>query len=822
MAPSNQSRYDSSPSPRVRGSLRANNNNNNTGANGLAWGNRARGTSGSTWMKRIMDDEENDGEDASVDIEGVTRDIGKLREEEANGASRGWDTDLEFTARSMDFNHSPRLKTSGIPSRIEQIMEDERSFAEDDDDEEEEYGGGANVVKVQERPARREKSVDKPESRKVSQTAEDENAMKETIRAKSEERRERVRRQIRERREERRPITSYESEDNKVPQERLEGILRNRLSRDRRSQSGDFSKDVPAQVDIPVRSLRDNKENIKPQEEKPLSRLERRYQAEDGLKAIQRARENRIRHDYNHKVPEGTEPPPRTEYSQKGPENNEPPRTEYNHRESEIVEPRPRTDYSRRGQEYLEPLSSGRAKPNDETDEMHEKTIIEEEGERIHGTPVTVFGGNEKRQIVQDSKQEDSRQISRNLSKAITDTNGDGRDSISKSDNKPEARILSERSPFELEHVSERFPNSAPSPPPSAPIDPLSLPTPRVTGAWIETPAPPRMRTNGRIPIEQTQIKEEPSSPRSHSEPSKPSQSHLRTRPTPINSAPTVSAAADLQRIEKEARVDDSTTIDRDFSLIIKNQTTSPASETLEINLEFDEKGQPLSQEEKEKRLEELAFHRMSRSLKHTSSSIRDARHGIERLEQQVASSSSHSYSPKELGIPTPKTSYPFFLDAPPNPAINPNVHYLMIPIPRLRYPGTGKLTWFGLLLTIFVTWFVTEWAMCETYCHPKYSNKDVWHPSDPFWPWAIPTKMDQWTGKVVSGKMTDVYNWWEGYDEEIRIWKEMSKKQETMIPKVVELGDDEVVDEVVDDGAAKDGGKGERSWWGWDNDEVL
>ncbi|KAM0157405.1 hypothetical protein ACHAPG_004714 [Botrytis cinerea] len=798
MAPSKQPRYDSSPSPRTRGTFRANDNDN--GAD--IWGNRARGGPGDTWIKKIMEDDENNGEDASVDIEGVTRDIGKMREEEANGTGRGWDTELEFTARSVDFNRSPRLKTNGIPSRIEEIMEQERSFVEDEEEEEEH--GEANYVKVQERPARRGNSVDNPASRQISRPVEDGNAQKETMRVKSEKRRERVQRELEKRRAERRPITSYESEDNKVPQERQEGALRNRLSRERRSKSGDFSKSNSFHVDNHVRSMRNDKENVMPQEDKPLSRLERRFQGYDGLKAIQRARGSRLRTDYDQRVPEITEPPANSESS---------------HGILENAEPRTKTEYNHRALENIEPRFLDRLKANDETDKMHEKTTLEKEGERIRGRPITVFAENERRLNGAASKQKDSLQILRNLSKAITGTSGSGRDSPGGLDNNTEAPVLQERSPYELEQVSEKLPNSAPTPPPAAPINPLLLPTPKVTGGWIETPAPPRMRTNGRTPKEQPHIKEEPSSPRSHGEPSKPSQSRSRSRPTPINSAPTVSAAADLKRIEKEARIDDSTTIDRDFSLFIKNQPKSPDSETVEINLDFDENGQPLSHEEKEKRLEELAFLRMNRSLIHTTSSIRDARHGIERLEQQV-SSGPQSHSPKELGIATPKTSSrPFFLDAPLNPALNPNVHYLMIPLPRLRYPGTGKLTWFGLLFTIFISWFVAEWAMCETYCHPKYSNKDVWHPSDPFWPWAIPTKMDQWTGKVVSRGIGDAWDWWEGYDEEIRIWKEKVKREEVTTPKVVGLGDDEV----VEDHAFKDDGrKGGSSWWSWDNDEVL
>jgi len=38
----------------------------------------------------------------------------------------------------------------------------------------------------------------------------------------------------------------------------------------------------------------------------------------------------------------------------------------------------------------------------------------------------------------------------------------------------------------------------------------------------------------------------------------------------------------------------------------------------------------------------------------------------------------------------------------------------------------------------------------------------DTWSPEDPFFPWAIPTKLDQWTGKVASGVWGDVYERYE------------------------------------------------------------
>ncbi len=66
------------------------------------------------------------------------------------------------------------------------------------------------------------------------------------------------------------------------------------------------------------------------------------------------------------------------------------------------------------------------------------------------------------------------------------------------------------------------------------------------------------------------------------------------------------------------------------------NNTTNLATP---VELEYDERGHPLSAEERERRLERLRLDRMNQQLKNTSYSIRDAKHGIERLEQQVASS---------------------------------------------------------------------------------------------------------------------------------------------------------------------------------------
>lgn len=143
----------------------------------------------------------------------------------------------------------------------------------------------------------------------------------------------------------------------------------------------------------------------------------------------------------------------------------------------------------------------------------------------------------------------------------------------------------------------------------------------------------------------------------------------------------------------------------------------------------------------------------MNQQLKNTSYSIRDAKHGIERLEHQVASASFTS---------TPVLDDQVYIQ------IN-----LKIPVPRLvvstpvdhnrgrfGWRRNWKFTWVGLLLFLFGLWYVTESAMCSVYCHPKQSSRNTWQPSDPFFPWAIPTKIDQWTGSICGNVLKNMVHW--------------------------------------------------------------
>lgn len=387
-----------------------------------------------------------------------------------------------------------------------------------------------------------------------------------------------------------------------------------------------------------------------------------------------------------------------------------------------------------------------------------------------------------------------------------------------KSDVDPEERITSETRLFELqdnksERNSIRVPSRSPSPsedgkydetPRPPRMDPLLLPTPKVSGAFIDTPAP-----SARKP------RKSRSSPPSHrdvtassdgvssvysgsgkavSDTSVAANARRRQRQPPntasrqsqprtiINSARPATVAEDLRRIKLEAQLEDSTLEDFDAILEAHTRATGDSDNNTTIlepilDLEYDERGLPLSAKEIARRAELRTLDRMCQSIKNTSSSIRDARHGIERLEQQVSTS---SLSTKEK------------VD---------EIQYIRIPLPRLITHTTDaesgktgrnwKFTWFGILVTVFFTWLVSETAMCNEFCHVNQSYNAIRSSHrDPFFPWAIPTKLDQWTGEVASnlfwvaweglgGERPSIFgkprpcDWWLGRDGPVGIVKD-------------------------------------------------
>ncbi|KFY31449.1 hypothetical protein V494_07958, partial [Pseudogymnoascus sp. VKM F-4513 (FW-928)] len=196
------------------------------------------------------------------------------------------------------------------------------------------------------------------------------------------------------------------------------------------------------------------------------------------------------------------------------------------------------------------------AATQDEPDQFHEKTILEEEGEQIPGTPITIFRNTERPQDVH--KREDSYDTLRRLAAISSppvplkpedqpledtrrrrpvsqapDSKHSRSSSLPKSDIDPEERIAAEKDLFEIpDSKSERNSMREPSPAdedelpeqetprPKQKQNPLTMATPVVTGAYIETPGPTvrhsRIRPPSPAPEKET--------PKPDTKPSQPTQ----------------------------------------------------------------------------------------------------------------------------------------------------------------------------------------------------------------------------------------------------------------------------------------------------------
>ncbi len=369
------------------------------------------------------------------------------------------------------------------------------------------------------------------------------------------------------------------------------------------------------------------------------------------------------------------------------------------------------------------------------------------------------------------------------------------------SDSDPTERIEGEMNLFApQENQSERGSLRVPSPEPEeeAPnetprpikLDPLTQPTPRVTGAFVETPATVKvekpespstgpvdeLHKNGRNrpsadssgepkpPIardgkdgvkgrqeQRTQSSrgDRPSGRSSSVSARRRARSLSRSRTPLINSARLPTVRGDLLEIQRANQIDDST-LDDVADLLIPHVPSSRGG-----------KPEPAKNDSLKKldREELEAYGRMSRSLETGLLGIRVAKEGITRLEKKVADSgiqehpqhTAHSDSPKEESSPCPSCrSSRLAADAP--------VTYVHLPLPRLWHRQENfRFTFLGLSLFILSLWYIAESWMCFQYCKPEYCYPGTpcdWSPEDPDWGFAIPMKLDQWTSGGMGGRL--------------------------------------------------------------------
>lgn len=377
------------------------------------------------------------------------------------------------------------------------------------------------------------------------------------------------------------------------------------------------------------------------------------------------------------------------------------------------------------------------------------------------------------------------------------------RASFAHSDSDPTERIEGEMKLFAAqENQSERGSLRAPSPEPEEvpdetprpiKIDPLTQPTPRVTGAFVETPATikvekleslaaspteamtaetqsirsrrpsaessgvpnPSLAEDGRDASRAGHQKRTQSSKgdrksgRSSSlSARRRARSLSRSRAPLINSARPPTVRDDLLEIQRANQIDDST-LDDIADLLVQHELQGHILGSQGI------KSEPSSNNRLDRDKELEAYDRMSRSLETGLLGIRSAKQGIERLEGKVAHVDTTAHLQHTTHDNGTKGDFPSCTACRGSkPTADAAVTYVHLPLPRLWYRQPKfRFTLLGLSLFLLSLWYIAESWMCFRYCKPEYCYPGKpcdWSADDPVWGYAIPVKLDQW---VTGGK---------------------------------------------------------------------
>ncbi|KAK0737711.1 hypothetical protein B0T21DRAFT_365891 [Apiosordaria backusii] len=351
-------------------------------------------------------------------------------------------------------------------------------------------------------------------------------------------------------------------------------------------------------------------------------------------------------------------------------------------------------------------------------------------------------------------------------------------------ENQSERGSLRALSPEPAEEAPDKTPK------PSKP-DPLTMPTPRVTGAFVETPATVKVekvggsssgegetkplpdkhdetftergRTGEAVPRQpkQTQSSRGDRLPRRSSSLSvrRRARSLSRGRSL-INSAKPPTVRDDILEIQRANQIDDST-LDDIADLLLKHGAQAQGSSAINIKSEGDSDNEKGAGDRDMQRLE-----RMTRNLQNGIMNIRTAKQGIQRLEDQVAHGSLKNATEDVL-----KTQHTHGEDGTDvqcplcrgnQPAATTTLTYVHLPLPRLwhRHPRF-RLTFLGVCVFLLTLWYVAESWMCRLYCKPPYCAPGEpchWDIEYPAWGYTIPSKLDEW---VTGGQGKELVQEW-------------------------------------------------------------
>lgn len=431
---------------------------------------------------------------------------------------------------------------------------------------------------------------------------------------------------------------------------------------------------------------------------------------------------------------------------------------------------------------------------------------VEEDGDAPNPQNNIIKQGSEGRKLTRSSLSQEERKVRNPGAKnpkdrptvgfadlvrvPSSDSLGEKRTSMPTSEVDPTERITAELNLFApSDNYSEKGSMRAPSPVPSEPkdeetprppkIDPLTQPTPRVTGAYVDTPATVRVKseerhvqagnnpliapdtalaaqgtTSGLSPTKSVTSPGRRSRMRSLKRPgsrsssmpstSRRSRSSSRWRRPLINTAKPPSVKDDIIAILRANNIDDSTLENLDSILdreLDDQKLKEMVNDTvLKVENDLDMKFSEMSDRERE--LE--AYDRMSKSLQTGLLGIRSAKKGIERLEDKVTHNGSKDDQPRHPTLVS--TAKPLTQSTlSPDEAVP-----VVIPIPRLyRRSPKFKLTTFGIIAICVAIWYALECAFCSRYGGPEYICTPTvpcdWSPNEPYFPYTMPFMLDEW-----------------------------------------------------------------------------
>ncbi|KAJ3957537.1 hypothetical protein N0V92_005896 [Colletotrichum tropicale] len=407
-----------------------------------------------------------------------------------------------------------------------------------------------------------------------------------------------------------------------------------------------------------------------------------------------------------------------------------------------------------------------------------------------------------------------------------TESSKDSRKSMASSDGDPTDRIEQEIMLFaptdgQSERGSTRPPSIEPDSeedkdllaeetPRPVKTDPLSLPTPKVTGAYVDSPATVRVdkvqekelksaiksearpstshgrassRRNSRASLrgrsisnadasesESSEQKEQDTAGTTTTSVLRRRKSTSRPRRPLMNSVKPPTVKDDLLELQRRHQIEDSTLDDLEemFNLQKPLPPDFETEETVESMLdEINEKREEiansanLSSDERDHTMQQID--RMTKTLTDGLRSIRSAKQGIERLEDKV-SHADPTYNENKISemekmiakVQDQQAKGTAFQQPTATQktadhtgiSSDEKVNVIQLPIPQLMHRNPLRITFLGLLVIISAVWYAAESAMCEIYCRPTTcsSTPCVWSATDPTWGYAIPVKIDEWT----------------------------------------------------------------------------